>query len=108
VIPPRYDCEIVREGSYYTHEYVEETKTEDMMVLGFSKGSLVFVNTSEIETIYARFSIHRQEITKIQQIQKGLFLSVCKELTMNLWGFTSDNIIVYQTFRIYRDIKDVC
>jgi WD40 repeat protein len=107
VIPPRFDCEIVRERSYVKEEYCEETKSEDMMVLGFSKGTIVFVNTGQIETIYARFSIHRQEISKIQQIQKGLFISICKELTMNIWGFTSENICIYKTFKIYREINDI-
>ena len=27
---------------------------------------------------------------------------------MNVWGFANGNIMVYQTLKIYRPIKDVC
>lgn len=77
VTPPRYDCEIVREGSFIKEDFDEENKDEDMMVIGFSKGTMVFVHVRDIETIYARFSIHRQGITKIQQLNgKGIFCSL--------------------------------
>jgi WD40 repeat protein len=39
---------------------------------------------------------------------KGIFLSLCAELTMNIWGFTKEDIQVYRTFKIYRGIQDVC
>lgn len=107
VIPPKYDCEVVHDESMSRDYSIEENKNEDMMVLGFSKGTFVFVHVKDIETIYARFSIHRQAICKIQQLNSGVFLSICAELTMNLWGFSSKNIVVYKTFRIFRMIKDV-
>jgi len=89
VIPPRYDWEIVREESYVQENFCEETKNEDMMIIGFSKGTFIFVNLYETESIYARFSIHRQSITKIQQLNnQGIFISMWAELILNIWGFT--------------------
>ena len=76
-MPPRYDCEIVREGSYIEEGYQEESKTEDIMVLGFSKGTFAFVHVDNLESIYARFSIHRQAVKKVQQLtNKGIFVSI--------------------------------
>lgn len=108
VMPPRYDWEIVREGSHVQEDFCEETKSKNIMVLGFNKGTFVFVDLKNLESIYARFSIHRHSISKIQQLNnKGIFVSICTGLTMNIWGFTSSNIIIYKTIDIFRPIKDI-
>ena len=79
-----------------------------MMVLGFRKGTFVFLHAKDIETIYERFSIHRQAIYQIKQLNnKGIFALICAELSMNIWGFTTKSIVVYQTLKIYRNIREI-
>lgn len=39
---------------------------------------------------------------------RGMFLSLCSEHVMNIWGFTESNIVVYKTLRLFRPIKDIC
>ena len=38
---------------------------ETMLVMGLSKGSVIFVKLDQIELIYARFSVHKQKIEHI-------------------------------------------
>lgn len=108
VTPPSIDCEIVRETSMIEEGAGEESKTENFMMLGFNKGTFVFVNLDNLEEMYARFSIHRQAITKFQQLNsRGIFVSICAELTMHIWEFSTTNIVIYKTIKIFRPIKDI-
>ena len=46
--------------------------------------------------IYARFSIHGEKILQINEIKsKGIFLSLCSELRLNIWSFLEGKAIIY-------------
>lgn len=66
--PPQYDCEIFSD----LYKYMEPTVPEydfiddpngDMidkfLVIGLSKGTVIFVKVNNLDHIFARFSIHR-------------------------------------------------
>jgi WD40 repeat protein len=109
VVPPKYDCEVLQDKALNKkEELIENTGEENMIILGFSKGTFAFVSVHQTDKVYARFSIHRQSIVKIEEMNiKGVFLSICSEFIMNIWGFTNDNIVVYRTFKTFRPIKDI-
>jgi predicted Zn-dependent protease with MMP-like domain len=53
--------------------------------------------------IYARFSIHGEKILQINEIKsKGIFLSLCSELKLNIWGFFEGKAIVHNKFILGR------
>ncbi len=53
--------------------------------------------------IYARFSIHGEKILQINEIKsKGIFLSLCTELKLNIWGFLDNKAIIYNKFSLGR------
>jgi len=84
---PKYDCEIFNEqdkpssprtGAKQRQLDLEENK-QKYLVLGLSKGSIIFVNIDldpedtakrdlSLEKVYSRFSIHRQAVNYIQEI----------------------------------------
>lgn len=109
VVPPKYDCEVLQDKALKRNDdLIEDTGEENMIVLGFSKGTFAFVSVHQTDKVYARFSIHRQSIVKIEEMSaKGIFLSICSEFIMNIWGFANDNIMVYKTFKTFRPIKDI-
>ncbi|CAI2378645.1 unnamed protein product [Moneuplotes crassus] len=149
VVPPKYDCEVLQDQAMKEREVrIEDTGEENMIVLGFSKGTFAFVSVHNTDKVYARFSIHRQPITRIEKINFGnsrnsgldkklaispieegeekagdcyseknlsadsnskvLFMSMCSEFSLNIWGFENDNIIVYKTFKAFREIEQIC
>lgn len=69
--PPKYDCEILSDlhkykepamPDYYfrgPRREVEAGLLDKFLVMGLSKGTIVFVRLDNLENIYARFSIHR-------------------------------------------------
>ena len=78
VVPPKYDCEVLQDQAMKgREELIEDTGEENMIVLGFSKGTFAFVPVDQTDKIYARFSIHRQAIVKIMELNvRGLFVSM--------------------------------
>ena len=64
---------------------------------------VLFVKVDNLDFIYARFSIHRQAVTQIHELrQHRLFLSICDELSLNIWGFQNGREKIYQTLNLYR------
>ena len=60
-VPPKFDIEIYSEETKIVSEWQEKTpgKIDRFMVLGTSKGMVLFLEVDNIETIYARFFFHR-------------------------------------------------
>ena len=63
--PPKYDCEIFsdqhRDKEPINPAYAsidQEGDTDRFLVIGLSKGMIVFVRVDDLDHIYARFSIH--------------------------------------------------
>ncbi|CAI2378793.1 unnamed protein product [Moneuplotes crassus] len=147
IVPPKYDCEVLKDQAMREREVlIEDTGEENMIALGFSKGTFAFVSVHDTDKVYARFSIHRQPITRIQKINFGgagksrfdkpleihsvkeegkesdgysqsnqtseftpevLFMSMCAEFSMHIWGFKDGNIIVYKSFKTLRQVNQV-
>lgn len=77
-------------------------------MLGLSKGSIVFVRVDNLDYVYARYSIHRQAITYIHELKEHkVFLSICEELDLKIWGFHNGKDQVYQKFNIYREVYSI-
>lgn len=68
--PPKYDCEIFSDMHQYQeplepdYKFVGEEDNEGLppdkfLIIGLSKGTVCFVRLDNLESIYARFSIHR-------------------------------------------------
>lgn len=68
-VPPTYDCELFTKpvdtktvmGSFLFGKTFN-TIHDSFLALGLNKGSVIFVNVNELNTITARFSLHRQAI----------------------------------------------
>lgn len=99
IIPPKFDFEIDTETSAADNKHIEETYHKEMekypaelldrfLVLGLSKGSVIFLAVNEIDKIYARFFFHRAAIIRIVEMPKRQkFITVCQEMNICLWGF---------------------
>ena len=76
-------------------EYLEEAiaesdseHSEKFLVMGLSKGSVIFVRVDHIELIYARFSIHKQQIEHIHELKRQkCIMTLCQEYQLKIWGF---------------------
>ena len=89
ITPPKFDCEIFndRGGKGGKSEY-DVDYADKYLILGLSKGTVVFVHVESLEQIYARFSVHRQGIDHLWEIkQSKCLVSMCTELVLNIWGF---------------------
>ena len=40
----------------------DPTPVDNYMIIGLSKGTIIFVQVDDLEAIYARFSVHHQQI----------------------------------------------
>ena len=68
----------------------------------------MFVRVNNLDHIYARFSIHRQAISQIHEVKEHkIFLSICEELQLMIWGFTEKREQVYQKFDLGRGVFTV-
>jgi hypothetical protein len=55
---------------------------------------MIFIPIDNLESIYARFSIHRQQVDQIFEIKKAeKFVTICAELTMNVIVIKLINLI---------------
>ena len=103
--PPRYDCEIFSDLHKYrepepgkadyefigTQEELDNDLLDTFLVVGLSKGTIIFVRVNNLDHIYARFSVHRQAISQIHEVkEQKIFLSICEELHLMIWGFPED------------------
>lgn len=100
-VPPKFDCELINDVSKtrikeLMSKYVMERLAmhgihDSYIVFGMSKGSVIFVKVDKLEQVYARFSIHRQAITHIEEVyEHNKFVSICEEMNLNIWGFKEE------------------
>lgn len=69
-VPPNYDCELFSKprdskdlvGSFLLGKTFMKIH-DSYLALGLSKGTVIFVSVSDMNTIKSRFSLHRQVIT---------------------------------------------
>ena len=118
--PPQYDCEIFSDLHKYkeptcpdydfigTMDEINNCELDTFLIIGLSKGTIVFVRVNNLDHIYSRFSLHRQAVEQIHELrQHKVFLSICEELILKIWGFDGHREEVYQTFNIYRDVMTI-
>jgi len=77
------------------------------MVCGFSRGSIIFLKTSNLEKVYAWFSPHWEAVKIIIEMNhKGHFLSCCAENVICMWGYSKgdDKITLFWDFNTLRQI----
>lgn len=66
------------------------------------------MRVNNLEYIYARFSIHRQAVEQIHEIKEHkVFLSICSELQLCIFGFDNHREQVYQRFSLYREVLKI-
>jgi hypothetical protein len=81
---------------------------DTFLVIGLNKGTIIFVKVDNLEAIYARFSIHRQAICHIHELKEAkVFISICEEMNMNIFGFENGREKVYQNFNIFRQVFQI-
>jgi hypothetical protein len=80
------------------------------LVIGLSKGTVIFVKVNNLSHIFARFSIHREAVMQINEIREiGTFLSICKENILKIWGFNEGENklpreVIKGKFNLYREV----
>lgn len=114
IVPPHYDCDQHYDGVRDLPDRPrrktplkrpESPQSEDLdlhsgldandnfLVFGLSKGHVIFVRIDIMDYIYARFAIHRQPVTQVAQLRtQQLFLSMCSEFSLKLWGFADNSL----------------
>ena len=106
-MPPKFDIEIYSEETKIVSEWQEKTpgKTDRFLVLGTSKGMILFLEVDIIETIYARFFFHRQAITHVTEIPKHQkFVTICVENYICVWGFKDIKSHIFSFNQMYRQV----
>ncbi|EAS06246.2 WD domain, G-beta repeat protein (macronuclear) [Tetrahymena thermophila SB210] len=116
--PPQIDVEIndirIRE-----HEEKVESSFENLtelflknqlMTLGCSKGSIVFLNINDMKKVYARFSFHREQILQIDSVyssshQDFLLVSLCEEYRIKVVKFHQNKIQCIQGYDLKQNIR---
>ena len=64
-------------------------KKNQLLTMGTSRGSVIFVKVKDITRIYARISFHRDQITRVESIyckdiSNYILVSCCLELKMKV------------------------
>lgn len=63
--PPQFDVEALKKWDIPIEE---EDQIEKYLLCGFNKGSIIFMKTEDTETIYSRFSFHREAVIFISEL----------------------------------------
>ena len=67
------------------------------MVLGLSKGTVIFMTVDNLKRIHTRVSIHRQAIVHIAEVPGcDTFVSSCVDFNLALWNFKDGYLNVMQ------------
>lgn len=76
-------------------------------MFGLSKGAVIFVRLDNLEYIYARFAVHRQEIRQLTEIRsQNRMISMCAEFKLAIWGFDRTRMkLVCPMYQVYRPFE---
>lgn len=79
------------------------------MAIGCSRGSIIFVSTLDMSTIYARVSYHREGVVDFKEVvnketRQDWLVSVCEEKYMKIVNFPKNKANCLYTI----DCGDVC
>lgn len=70
-IPPQFDCELV-----FRKHSSEDSGGSQFLAMSAGKGMILFMSVDKIDRIYARFAVHRETITMIEEV-KGYIITLC-------------------------------
>lgn len=66
-------------------------EAQEYLVFGMSKGSVFFVNTQNLDKLYARVTVTRSAVTSISYLQKSrMYVSTCEEMKVTVWSLGSN------------------
>lgn len=84
----------------------DDDQVENFLLMGLSKGSVIFVKVQKIELIYARFSVHKQGIVQVHEMKKQrAIITMCEDHELKIWGFTDGNMQIWRNFNVQRPIS---
>ena len=64
---------------------------QEYIVLGLSKGCVLFFNTLCLTQVFNRFTVHREAIKIIRYLPNTkCYISTCSEGTLNIWRIGQD------------------
>lgn len=62
-------------------------EAQEYLIFGMSKGSVYFVNSQNLDKLYARVTVSRSAVTSITYMQHTrLFVSTCEENKLTVWS----------------------
>ena len=112
-MPPKHDVEIINENAQinqdelYNQEFQKypPDKIDRVLVLGLSKGVVLFIAVDKIDQIYSRFFFHKQAIIHLKELPKRKkFISICQEMNICLWGFKDNKSYQLSHSQMYRTL----
>ena len=82
---------------------------QEFVALGLSKGSVIMLHVLQLDRVYSRFTVHRDEIKLIRYLPNVCaFVSVCRERNFKIWRCDpkerKQQIIL--SFKINKEVKD--
>jgi len=88
----------------------EPVRNEDrFLMLGLSKGTIVFIDVKHFTEVYARFSIITSAIKMVREvIATRTFVLFSEEFNLTLFGFKNSKSVVLQTVSLFRPVMEMC
>jgi len=84
-------------------------KNDDFLVAGLETGTIIFIKMSNLEQIYARFSVHRHAIAHIAELKsQNLMLTFCNEYRLAIWGFQNYKFKLFRQYNLFRPLTQMC
>ena len=69
---------------------------------------MIFVRVNKLEDIYARFSVHKQQIEHVHELkQQKCILTMCQENELKIWGFQDGKMAIWRKYNIQRPISNM-
>lgn len=85
-IPPQFDCELV-----FRKHANDEPEPSEFLAMSAGKGMILFMSVNKIDRIYARFALHRETITMIEEVQ-GYIITICAA-NLLIVSYFKDNML---------------
>ena len=83
-----------------------DDEVENFLLMGLSKGSVIFVKVQQLSLIYARFSVHKQGILHVHEMKKEkAIITMCEDNELKIWGFKDNMMQIWRNFNVQRPIS---
>jgi hypothetical protein len=97
-VPPQFDCELV-----FRKHSGEEIQPEEFLAMSAGKGMILFMAVDKIDKIYARFALHRETITIIEEVE-GFIITVCAANLLIISQFKENLLIKFKKIELKSQI----